>query len=448
MFGPDYSGKSGEQFRESQRKQGKILRKLGIFFLCAVLAILVFVAGNLASHTGLIDIGRLLRLDTPLTHSAPSPDEEVTVEQLAARLDEVANLINRDSLYRYTQEDLDTATIESINALIALSDDRYARYLTPEEFAAYLKSTEGEFAGIGISLLVLDEEIRVFDVYENSPASEVGIQPGDVLLAIDGDRHAWDINEAVETIRRPEGETVLITWERDGEERETSLVVRAVSIPTVVTHLIEKDGNAVGYLGLRGFNMQSAADVRAGLESLEALGAQTFILDLRNNPGGYLEQTIDIASLFVPSGAVVQVEARRGITARSVTGKVATDKRLVVLVNGDSASASELLAAALQDHERATIVGQQTYGKGTVQSIYKLSWGAALRYTVAHYMSPLGKTVDGVGVTPDLVVEPSSTPIELSVTNHIGANSYQYTEGIDLQLDAALDVLAGLAAAE
>jgi carboxyl-terminal processing protease len=441
MPGPDNSNASSNQPHQPQRKQGKILSKLGIFFLSVALVLLVFAAGNLASHTGLLDLGQLLRLNTPLTQSAATPTDEVTAEQLAARLDEVANLINHDSLYRYTQEDLDTATTESINALLALSGDRYARYMPPDEYEAYLKSTEGEYAGIGISLSSLNGEISVIDVYEDSPASEAGIQPGDVLLAIDGDRHAWEIQEAIDTIRRPAGEEVTLIWRRGTQERETTSVVRPVTIPTVVTHLIEKDGHSVGYLSLRGFNMQSAADIRASLDSLEAAGVEGFILDLRNNPGGYLEQAIDIASLFVPQGAVVQVESREGIRTRSVTGKLATDKALVVLVNGDSASASELLAAALQDHERAIIVGQQTYGKGTMQSIYTLSWGGALRYTVAHYMSPFGNTVDGVGVTPDIEVAQSTTPVELSATDHIGASSYRYSEGIDLQLDAALEAL-------
>jgi carboxyl-terminal processing protease len=436
-------GGSSESPQAPQPKKRKILRKLGIFLLSLVVLVVVFVAGNLASYTGIIDLGQLVRLNNPQTQSAATPSEETTTEQLAARLEEVAGLIDRDSLYRYTQEDLDTATTESINALLATSEDKYAHYFTPEEYEAYVKNSEGEYAGIGISLADIEGEITVVEVYQGSPAYDAAIKSGDVLIAVDGDSHDWELEEATSTIRRAEGEPVTILWSRAGEERETNLVTRAVNIPTVVTHLIEKDGITVGYLSLRGFNMQSGSELREGLLSLDAAGAQSFILDLRNNPGGYLEQAIDIVSLFEPTGTVVQVENRHGVTTREVTGKVVTDKPLVVLVNGNSASASELVAAALQDLKRATIVGELTYGKGSMQSLSTLSWGGALRYTIAHYMSPLGKTVDGVGVTPDITVAPASEPVDASLTNHIGTSSYQYVEGIDLQLDAALGSLLG-----
>jgi carboxyl-terminal processing protease len=340
--------------RVAQHKNRKILRKLGIFLFSLVVAVVIFAAGNISSHMGFVDFGRLLHLKSPLAQSSAALDDEVTVEQLAARLDEVANLIDGDSLYRYTQSDLDTATAEAIDALIATSEDKYAHYFSPEDYDEYLKSTEGEYAGIGISLSVVDEEIVVIEVFEDTPASEAGVKPGDVLVAIDGDRHSWELEDAIEKVRHPAGDQVTITWKRGAEERETALVPREIFIPTVVTHLIEQNNETVGYLSLRGFSMQSASDLRTGLRDLEAAGAQSFILDLRNNPGGYLEQAIDIVSLFVPTGTAVQVENRRGMYERSVTGNIVTDKPLIVLVNENSASASELVAAALQDHQRAT----------------------------------------------------------------------------------------------
>jgi carboxyl-terminal processing protease len=438
----EFDGTSGQR-RKTRNNKWKILRNLGIFFVSLLLAIALFALGNLASYTGLFDLGQLIRLKNPLTQTAVTPEEETTAQQLSARLEEVAHLIDRNSLYRYTQADLDTATTEAINALLATSGDNYAHYYTPEDYDAYLKSTEGEYAGIGISLSVVGGEITVIESYQGSPAFEAGVTAGDVLVAIDGDRHAWELEEAIETIRRPEGETVVIIWKRGDTERETKLITSAVNIPTVVTHLIETDGASIGYISLRGFSTKSAHDLREGLVLLDNAGAQSYVLDLRNNPGGYLEQAIDIVSLFVREGTVVQVEDRRGITEREVTGEFASSKPLVVLVNENSASASELVAAALQDHERATIVGHLTYGKGSMQSMYSLSWGGALRYTVAHYMSPLGKTVNGVGVTPDIAVEPSSELPEATLTNHISSSSYQYAKGIDPQLDAALDVLSG-----
>ncbi|MDR2587181.1 MAG: hypothetical protein LBC23_02830, partial [Coriobacteriales bacterium] len=223
-------------------------------------------------------------------------------------------------------------------------------------------------------------------------------------------------------------------------------------------------GQAVGYVYLRRFNTHSASELGTALFVLESQGAQSFVLDLRGNPGGYLSQAIDITSLFVPSGVVVQIEDRGGIVAKKVSGNAITDKPLAVLVNGDSASASELVAAALKDHGRATIVGELTYGKGTVQDIRKLSWGAALKYTIAHYLSPNGTVLDGVGITPDVVVpladateqegqsgegEAGDTDTgsgaskngSANLSNHLTSSDYRYEQGADPQLDAALEAV-------
>jgi C-terminal peptidase prc len=238
------------------------------------------------------------------------------------------------------------------------------------------------------------------------------------------------------------------------------LVLREVNIPTIVTHLIERDGQAVGYVYLRRFNTHSASELSAALLGLEEQGAQSYILDLRGNPGGYLSQAIDVTSLFVSEGVAVQIEDRQGVVSQEVTGKTVTDRPLAVLVNGGSASASELVAAALADHGRATIVGENTYGKGTVQDIRRLSWGGALKYTIAHYLSPKGTVLDGVGITPDVLVpltdgsdgegadgqgdadgqddEGAHGGSDSGLSDHITSSGYRYEQGADPQLDAAL----------
>ncbi|MDR2587177.1 MAG: S41 family peptidase [Coriobacteriales bacterium] len=430
-----------------------------VLLLAVPLVILVFLAGNLAVSFGVLDVADLAGLKPSLTQGAANATDEVSTIQLSARLEEVAGLLDADSLYRYTQGDVDTATTEAIRALIATSGDAYAQYYTPEEYAEYLRSSEGEYSGIGVVLSLVDGAITVLEVYEGSPAAEAGVVIGDVLLAIDGQRRDWTLEEATEAIRRPLGEEVTLTWRHGEEERETVLVLREVNIPTIVPHLIERDGQAVGYVYLRRFNTHSASELSEALLGLEDRGAQSFVLDLRGNPGGYLSQAIDITSLFVPSGVVVQIEDRGGIVSKKVSGKTVTGKPLAVLVNGGSASASELVAAALKDHGRATIVGELTYGKGTVQDIRKLSWGAALKYTIAHYLSPNGTVLDGVGITPDVVVSPSGasgqegqanedegagtdTPKDgANLSNHLTSSDYRYEQGVDLQLDAALEAV-------
>jgi carboxyl-terminal processing protease len=423
------------------RRVRRVFWRLSRFLFVVLIVALLFVAGNLASSLRVFDLGDLIGLRDPASVGATVADEEVSTAQLAARLDEVAFFLDTDALYRYTQGDLDTATTAAIRALIETSGDSYAQYYTPEEYADYLRSSEGEYSGIGIVLAMTDEKITVLQVYDGSPASDVGILAGDVLLSVDGDTHGWELDEAIEAIRRPIGTEVTLVWQRGEETRETTLAAREVNIPTVASHLIEREGQAIGYVYLRRFNTRSSHELGEVLRDLAGRGAQSFILDLRGNPGGYLTQAIDITSLFVSEGAVVQIEDSRGITLEKVNGSTVTDRPLAVMVNGGSASASELVAAALQDHGRAQIIGEVTYGKGTVQDIRELSWGGALKYTIAHYMSPNGKVLDGIGVTPNVSVSPAENAESLSLTDHLTNDNYLYVEGVDPQLDAAIAAL-------
>jgi carboxyl-terminal processing protease len=413
-------------------------RKLGTFLLFILIVALIFIAGNLSTYFGFVDMGSLLGLKTLQTQGAPAESDEVPAAQFAARLDEVATLLDTQALYRYTQGDLDEATAAAARALIETSGDAYAQYYTAEEYAEYLRSSEGEYSGIGIVFATLDDEITVLQVYEGSPAFDADIRAGDVLLAVDGDRRDWELTEVVELIHNLPSESVAITWRRGDVERETVLTPREVSIPTIVSHLIERDGQAVGYLYLRRFNTHSEGELGDALKSLEDRGARSYILDLRGNPGGYLRQAIGVISLFVSEGVAVQIEDRKGVTVENVTGRVLTSKSLVVLVNGDSASASELVAAALKDHHRAIVIGEVTYGKGTVQDVRELSWGGALKYTIAHYMSPNGTVLDGVGITPDVIVAPVTELESVGLSGHLVSSDYLYEEGVDAQLDAAV----------
>jgi carboxyl-terminal processing protease len=427
------------------RRAGKagLLRRLGFVVLAILVAALIFAAGNLASHLGIVNVGQLVGLTSPETQGASEAGAEAPAAQLAARLDEVAAFLDADALYRYTQGDLDTATAAAIRALIETSGDRYAQYYTAEEYASYLRGSEGEYSGIGVVLTTMDGAITVLQVYEGSPAFDADIKAGDVLLAIDGDRHDWEMTEATEAIRRASGEEVAIVWRRGTAERETTLTLREVNVPTIVSHLIGQGEQSIGYVYLRRFNTHSSSELREVIKDLDGRGARAYILDLRGNPGGYLSQAIDITSLFVPEGAVVQIEDRGGVTTRRVTGGVVTSKPLAVLVDGNSASASELVTAALADHGRATVVGEVTYGKGTVQDIRLLSWGGALKYTIAHYMSPNGTVLDGVGVTPDIRVEPASGIEGVGLNDHLTSGDYRYEKGVDPQLDAAIGALLG-----
>ena len=215
------------------------------------------------------------------------------------------------------------------------------------------------------------------------------------------------MNEVTASLDRAEGDTVVVTWRRPatleaegGEEFTTTLACSKYDVKNVTTSL----EGTVGYVKVRQLTQTSADLVKQALADLGSQGALSFVLDIRDNPGGYLTQAVNIANLFVKSGVIVEVQTLDGSSTKTASGPVATEAPLVVLVNGYTSAAAEVLAAALQDNKRAQVVGTQTLGKGSVQVVRELSFGGALRYTAAYYKSPLGHDINDVGVLPDKTV--------------------------------------------
>jgi carboxyl-terminal processing protease len=389
------------------------------------LAALIFSAGNLAAYLGVFDLGARLRLVNPISQGADDPEAAARATQLAARLQEVAALLDNEALAIFDQATLDSDTTTAIRTLLESSGDKYAHYFTPDEYAEYQRSSKGVYSGIGVVLTSLDGQVTVLEVYPDSPAQEAGIESGDVLVAIDGERRQWELAEATQAIQRDDGESVTIVWLRAGQERDTTVTLRNVTVPNCAGEL----KGEVGYIRLLRFNENSVGELETTLAKLDEQGAQAYVLDVRGNPGGLLSQAVGVTSLFVPQGLVVEIQDKRGTERRQVSGEAVTEKPLIYLVNGQSASASELVAAALRDHGRATIVGEVTYGKGTVQDLRELSFGGALRYTIAHYFSPDGHAIDGIGVTPDIVV--------------LAGDAGQGDPQLDAALRVADDLIAG-----
>ncbi|MCL2632662.1 MAG: S41 family peptidase, partial [Coriobacteriia bacterium] len=386
------------------------------------------------------------------------------------RINEVMRILNRNALHVYTDDEIDAATRAAIDGLLDAGGDIRSQYFNDEELQAYMADSSGEYVGIGITLAQgPDGRAVVTRVFSNSPASEDGVEPGDIIVAIDGVRRTWDVDEAVRTIRRPEGSAVEIIWERNGEERVSTIRVRTIQRDIVRYDVIEYEGLKVGYILLEQFTMNCAVEVRAAIKDLERQGVDCYILDLRDNPGGYLRQAIEIASMFIKSGVVVRIEERNSSSEEKVFGQHETNKPLVVLLNGESASASELVAAAFQDHGRAIIVGELSYGKGTVQDMRFLSFGGAIKFTIANYLTPNGHAVDGIGVTPDIIVDDGIRINDVDIVHRLengeeidfkaegididdyaaraliptpGDPRYVYTPGDDVQLDAALKALS------
>ena len=320
-------------------------------------------------------------------------------------LDQRQQLLARDYA---TEEDAYAA----IRTTLAGLGDPFTRFLDPDDFSQMQIETAGELSGVGMQLGVAEEteELVVISPTEGGPAADAGIATGDILTAIDGESTAeMDINQAVNLIRGEVGTEVTLTMKREVETLEFTVTREVISLP-VVSHNIREEGNqSIGYIRLSQFSSHAAEEMQVVLEELEAASIDGYVLDLRSNPGGLLFASTEIARMFINDGAIVSVDDRNG--ERDVieaTGTALSNKPLAVLVNGASASASEILAGALQDSDRAVLVGSQTYGKGSVQSVHNLSGGTGVAVTIARYRTPSGRDINHLGIVPDITVELSS----------------------------------------
>jgi len=286
-------------------------------------------------------------------------------------------------------------------------EDPYSVYYTPEKYTDILESANGEYYGIGV-LVTEDKDgtIQIVNVFSNSPAKEAGILKGDIIAGVDNlDITGMDLNQVVGYIKGKEGTSVELQIQRDGEADLLNITVerRQVSVDTVEYRMLE-DG--IGYIQLVQFDDVSLDQMTAAIEDLKSQGMEKLILDLRDNPGGLLTSVVDIADLFLPEANIFYMEDKSGSrTDYNATDDQLFDGELVVLVNENSASASEVLAGTLKDNGRAQLVGVTTFGKGIVQTFYSLSDGSGVKLTTAHYFTPNGTDIHGVGVTPNVEAE-------------------------------------------
>ncbi|MCL2402849.1 MAG: S41 family peptidase [Coriobacteriia bacterium] len=338
--------------------------------------------------------------------------------QLTREVSELFNLMQREALDPPSET---TATVGALNGLLRSNDDHYARFLTEEELERYTESMQGAFGGIGVLLGESEGTTFVLQVYEDTPAERAGIQEGDYFYGVDGEtRDDWLISDLSSRVRGEVGTDVEITmvrpWDEDTMpasmehhlgEPFTVTVTRDI-IQTPVTE-VEMFDDKVGYVRLFEFNLRATDELREDIEGLIEDGAEALILDLRNNPGGDLNQAIGVASLFIEEGPIVQIDsaAMSQPEILNVRGSSLSQQLpLVVLTNGNSASASEIVAAAIQDHERGIVVGTDTFGKASVQSQIPFRRGAAFM-TTAQYLTAFGRVIDDVGNEPDIEVEMS-----------------------------------------
>lgn len=333
----------------------------------------------------------------------------------------------------------DEEAYQAIREMLKKLDDPYTRFMNPEEFRNMQVETSGELTGVGIQL-TQDEQTKklvVISPIEDTPAFKAGIQSKDIITKIDGkSTEGMDTNQAVNLIRGQVNTEVTLTILRNSKELEFKLKRAKIEIHPV-RHLVQKSSiGEVGYIRLNQFSANAASEMRSAIKDLEQKKVTGYILDLRSNPGGLLFGSIEIARMWLKEGTIVSTVDRVGEADRQTANKKElTDKPLVVLVDGGSASASEILSGALQDNKRAVLVGTKTFGKGLVQSVRGVGNGAGLAVTIAKYFTPNGTDINHAGIEPDFKIELSDAQKQdlRSDRDKIGTNSDpQYAKAMEV----------------
>ena len=321
----------------------------------------------------------------------------------------------------------------AINGLLQ-SLDPYSAYMTPESFEGMQTETSGEFGGLGIEVGMEAGVVKVISPIDNTPASKAGLKAGDYIIKINNVQvQGKSLMEAVDLMRGPVGSSIEITVRRRGEKKALifNITREVIQVQSVKSELIESN---IGYIRLTSFNENSSDQIKEKIKKLNKnKDLKGYILDLRNNPGGLLSQAIKISDFFLENGEIVSTKSRKVSENRkwfAKKGDLTNGKAIIVLINYGSASASEIVAGALKDHKRAIILGENSYGKGSVQSIIPLKNRGAIRLTIAKYYLPSGKSISEVGVTPDIEVMEA-------------INSFKFNSETDNQLNFALKLLNG-----
>ena len=342
---------------------------------------------------------------------------------------EVLDKINKE----YVDEVDQSKTMDAAINGVLQSLDPYSSYMSPEVFNDMQTETSGEFGGLGIEVGMESGVVKVISPIDNTPASKAGVKAGDYIVKIDGIQvQGKSLTEAVEIMRGPVGSKIEITVRRRGVKKALIFNIKReiIEIQSVKSKIIDKK---IGYIRLTQFNENSSSQIKEKIIQLKKKQIKGYIFDLRNNPGGLLSQAIKISDFFLDHGEIVSTKSRSELENRkwfAKKGDLIEGKPLIIITNYGSASASEIVAGALKDHKRAIILGERSYGKGSVQSIIPLKNKGAIRLTISKYYLPSGKSISKVGVTPDIEV------IEES-------NDFKINTETDNQLNFALKLLNG-----
>jgi carboxyl-terminal processing protease len=352
---------------------------------------------------------------------------------LYKKIDLFGEVLEKISKEYVDEVDQSKSMDSAINGLLQ-SLDPYSAYMTPESFEGMQTETSGEFGGLGIEVGMEAGVVKVISPIDNTPASKAGLKAGDYIVKINNTQvQGNSLMEAVELMRGPVGSSIEITVRRRGVKKALifNITREVIQVQSVKSELID---NNIGYIRLTSFNENSSKQIKEKINKLNKnKNLKGYILDLRNNPGGLLSQAIKISDFFLENGEIVSTRSRQASENRkwfAKKGDLTNGKTLIILINYGSASASEIVAGALKDHKRAIILGENSYGKGSVQSIIPLKNRGAIRLTIAKYYLPSGKSISEVGVTPDIEVAE-------------GSDDFKFNSETDNQLNFAIKLLNG-----
>ena len=408
--------------------------KRRVVIITAVVWMLVIVAVASSALTALVlsgsDGGSALRV---------VGEDEYEIIDRYRRLDEVRATLTNEY---YQPLDEDELVLGAIRGMMSAVGDPYTFYYTADEMTAANEEFGGVYHGVGMLVQLTDDgAIEVARVYEDSPAEAAGVRMGDRIVAVDGvevsGESAQTLNEAIDRIQGEDGTTVVLSVQRDGEILDLEVMRAEVSISYVEYQIINGD---IGYINISQFSGNDVEGFQEAMSALQAAEVSGVIIDIRNNPGGLLTDVVEIADALLPEGLIAYVEDGHGNRTEYTSDADYWDVPLVVMVNGMSASASELLSAAIQDYDRGTIVGTTTYGKGIVQTLITFAEdGAGMQLTTASYYSPSGRSIHENGVEPDVTVE-LSEDCDLTVPSPNLENDNQLAaalEALQARIDAA-----------
>ena len=343
--------------------------------------------------------------------------------------EEIGTLLNQSY---YQQVDTDKVADGALHGMVEALGDPYTQYMNSEELADYNAASEESYEGIGVQVSKDEQGYPVIiRVFANTPAEKAGLQVNDRIRSIDGQEvdPEQELTVISNRIRGEKGTKVTLIVERNDQKKEFEAERSEIEIQYVESQMLE---GKIGYITLSEFSLNCVEEFQTALQDLQDRGAKALILDLRSNPGGYVDSAVAIADMLLPSGKIVYTKDKNGNEQTYTSDAKCVDLPMAVLINENSASASEILVGALQDHEVATVVGMKSYGKGVIQRVLPISNGGALRVTIAAYYTPNGRNIHGVGITPD---------VEVQLPDEVLDDPTLLTEQTDTQLQKAIEVI-------